>query len=210
MGADLPAPRPGHQSVEPSWRTWTRDDGTIADGLDGQTWYVDLVTVADHEGGLLATDLYLDVMLCPDGRHPRLLDLDELADAVDAGLDSAVATDGLRRFQAFLDRHVYPGRRPSAEYADFPPAAIAELVTAPPSGDRLRYDVASPRDRCRRIESRTGAAPRRGVDSSAVLRVPSSAADESTTQPDSPTRFVCGSPSVLPLSTTDESRSAPH
>lgn len=42
-----------------------------------------------------------------------LLDLDEFADAIEAGqLDIGTAADGLRRWQRFLDRHLHAARDP--------------------------------------------------------------------------------------------------
>jgi predicted RNA-binding protein associated with RNAse of E/G family len=52
---------------------------------DHQTpaWYVDLMHMTDRGGELVARDLYIDVMIPTDGRHQRLLDLDEFADAIE-------------------------------------------------------------------------------------------------------------------------------
>jgi hypothetical protein len=64
-----------------------------------------------------------------DGRHQRMLDLDEFADAIEAGdLPLGVAIDGLRRWQRFLDTYVHHDRDPRAAWTNFPPAQISELA----------------------------------------------------------------------------------
>lgn len=121
----------------PVWRTMSTVDGRVVEAVDAEqpaptTWYVDLVTVAEEPGGIVVRDLYADVMVPTDGRHQRMLDLDELADAVAAGdLDVPTALDGLRRWQRFLDRHLHAARGPRPEWTDFPPSAIRELVALP-------------------------------------------------------------------------------
>src|SRR3974377_100138 len=70
-------------------------------------------------------DLYIDVLVPTDGRHQRLLDLDEFADAIEAGqLDVSTAIDGLRRWQRFLDRHLHAARDPHDQWTDFPPRRL--------------------------------------------------------------------------------------
>jgi hypothetical protein len=96
------------------------------------TWYVDLVHVTHNAEEIVVRDLYIDVMVPVDGRHQRELDLDEYADAIEAGaLDTASAIDGLRRWQRFLDRHLHADRFPQAGWTDFPPARIQELADLP-------------------------------------------------------------------------------
>jgi hypothetical protein len=76
--------------------------------------------------------LYIDVLVPTDGRHQRLLDLDEFADAIDAGqLDVGTAVDGLRRWQLFLDRHWHAARDPHGQWTDFPPRRLRELAGLP-------------------------------------------------------------------------------
>ena len=58
-----------------------------AEGRD--TWYVDLVSVEQDGSSFAFRDIYIDVMVPMDGRHHRLLDLDEFADAIDSGVLSA-------------------------------------------------------------------------------------------------------------------------
>ena len=58
-----------------------------------------------------------------------MLDLDEFADAIGDGLlSSEQATDALRRWQQFLDRHLHAERAPVGAWTDFPPAAIRPLL----------------------------------------------------------------------------------
>lgn len=125
----------GVSFANPCWARCTRPDGTIVDrhaeGRD--TWYVDLVTVEQEAHRYTFRDLYIDVMVPMDGRHYRLLDLDEFAEAIDQGsLTVREATDALRRWQQFLDRHLHSERAPAGTWSDFPPAAIGALREMPP------------------------------------------------------------------------------
>ena len=71
-------------------------------------------------------------MVPTDGRHYRMMDLDEFADAIDAGsLSLRQATDALHRWQQFLDRDLHAERAPVATWTDFPPAAILPLLELP-------------------------------------------------------------------------------
>ena len=121
----------------PCWRTVVTPQGRSLPGVDaahteGITWYIDLLHVTDHGSEVIVRDLYIDVMVPTDGRHYRQLDLDEFADAIDAGVVPAeVATDALRRWQLFLDRHLHHDRDPTAQWTDFPPKAIKELAALP-------------------------------------------------------------------------------
>ena len=125
----------GVSFANPCWARCTRPDGSIVDrhaeGRD--TWYVDLVTVEQAANRYTFRDLYIDVMVPMDGRHYRLLDLDEFADAIDQGsLTVWEATDALRRWQRFLDRHLHSAPAPIYRWSDFPPAAIGALLEMPP------------------------------------------------------------------------------
>jgi len=95
-------------------------------------WYVDLVTIdRDQQGGYVLRDLFIDVMI-RYGAGPRMLDLDEIADAQEAGwISTAQLLDGLRRWQRFLDRHLHTSRFPQEGFSDFPPAAIRPLTKLP-------------------------------------------------------------------------------
>lgn len=86
------------------------------------TWYIDLLDVAEEDGRLMFRDLWIDVMVPTDGRHYRMLDLDEFADAVEQRLlPLEVALDGLRRWQRFLDEFLHHERDPRATWTDFRP-----------------------------------------------------------------------------------------
>jgi Protein of unknown function (DUF402) len=113
----------------PAWRS-TR--GVDRDKSGPDTWYVDLVHVTTGPGSIVVRDLYIDVLVPVDGRHQRLLDLDEFADAIEAGqLDAGTAVDGLRRWQRFLDRHLHAARDPAGQWTDFPPQRLRALAALP-------------------------------------------------------------------------------
>jgi Protein of unknown function (DUF402) len=122
--------------AQPCWRRATTDAGDIVPGVDPDqdepAWYVDLMHVTDRGDEIIARDLYIDVMVPADGRHQRLLDLDEFADAIEYGtLRTDAAIDGLRRWQRFLDTYVHRDRDPRGAWSDFPPRAIARLAALP-------------------------------------------------------------------------------
>lgn len=127
----------GVSFAQPCWQYVLEADGTRTPSLDSEdtddrSWYVDLVEVSGGPEHYTVTDLYVDVIVSCDGRGHRMLDLEELADALAQGaITQAQVVDGLRRWQAFLDRHLYAGRDPSREWRDFPPAAIQALAEVP-------------------------------------------------------------------------------
>jgi predicted RNA-binding protein associated with RNAse of E/G family len=84
-----------------------------------ERWYVDLVDVqwADPQT-LVLEDLWLDVIVEANGPTYRLIDLEELADALLAGATTIERMHApLRALQRFLDEHLHGGK-------DFPPAAL--------------------------------------------------------------------------------------
>jgi Protein of unknown function (DUF402) len=94
----------GVSFANPCWARPVRPDGTVVDrALEGRdTWYVDLVSVERNGTTYVLRDLYIDVMVPLDGRHYRMLDLDEFANAIDSGvLSTSQATNALRRWQRF-------------------------------------------------------------------------------------------------------------
>jgi hypothetical protein len=123
--------------TQPCWRAVTAAGGEVRPGLDaaaggGTTWYVDLLHLTDVGDGVIARDLYADVIVPVDGRHQRMLDLEEFADAIEDGsMPVEVAVDGLRRWQRFLDRHLHTDRDPRHGWSDFPPRAIEALAALP-------------------------------------------------------------------------------
>src|SRR6266540_2128263 len=124
----------GVSFANPCWMRCTNADGSVteADPLGADGWYVDLVTVEVHGHRYTFRDLYIDLMVPTDGRHARMLDLDEYADALANGTLSAdEAIDGLRRWQLFLDRYIHANRWPLVGWSNFPPASIRELRDLP-------------------------------------------------------------------------------
>jgi hypothetical protein len=113
----------------PAWRSTLGADR----GKSGpDTRYVDLVHVMDDQNSVVVRDLYIDVLVPTDGRHQRLLDLDEFADAMESGqLDADTAVDGLRGWQRFLDRHLHAARDPRDQWTDFPPQRLHDLAALP-------------------------------------------------------------------------------
>ncbi|MFW6598452.1 DUF402 domain-containing protein [Propionibacteriaceae bacterium Y2011] len=118
----------------PCWAAHTRPDGSVftLPPEANDAWYVDLVTVEQPDPTtFVVRDLFLDVMIA-DGRQPRMLDLDEIADAHEAGwITTGQLRDGLRRWQRFLDQHVHASRFPQSVPTDFPPAVISSLAEIP-------------------------------------------------------------------------------
>jgi Protein of unknown function (DUF402) len=125
----------GVSFANPCWQRAINADGSTVecDPMGKDSWYVDLVTVeALDPNRYTFRDLYIDVIVPTDGRHYRMLDLDEYADAiVDGRLSLSQAADGLGRWQRFLDRYLHGRRWPRAEWADFPPASVRGLLNAP-------------------------------------------------------------------------------
>jgi Protein of unknown function (DUF402) len=118
--------------VSMSLPAWRPSAGGDRDRGGPVTWYVDLVHVTARPGSVIVRDLYIDVLVPTDGRHQRLLDLDEFADALEAGqLDVGIAADGLRRWQRFLDRHLHAARDPQDGWTDFPPRRLRKLAALP-------------------------------------------------------------------------------
>lgn len=106
----------------------------FVDQLEGG-WYVDLVDLVDlGDDRFEVRDLYVDFVIPPTGRRYEVLDLDELADAMEDGSLSPAQVSGvLRNAQRFVDRHLrdLDTERPT-EFPDFPPATIRPLVDLAP------------------------------------------------------------------------------
>jgi hypothetical protein len=98
-------------------------------------WYVDLVMWQQSGKRFDITDFDIDLFVPTDGRPYRTLDLDEFADAIEAGeFTIAQVLDGLRRWQIFLDRHLHifgPGKDVDHGWRDFPPKSIDPLRRLP-------------------------------------------------------------------------------
>ena len=123
------------------WGRHYRPDGQVVEGDVSGTWYVDLVSVEQADSRYTFLDLYIDAMVPVDGRHYRMLDLDEFANALAEGrLSMADAVDALRRWQTFLDRYLHVDRFPQGHWSDFPPAAIKPLLDMDqPFGEPVRW-----------------------------------------------------------------------
>jgi len=134
----------GVSFANPCWVRAGNPDGSVfeVDPKGADSWYVDLVTVDVQGDRYTFRDLYIDVIIPTDGRHHRMLDLDEFADAMAEGtLSLEDAIDGLRRWQRFLDRYLHADRWPQAEWSDFPPASIRSLFELPaPFADPVRWE----------------------------------------------------------------------
>ena len=132
----------GVSFANPCWVRQTKPDGSVVevDPRGRDSWYVDLVKVEVQCDRYIFRDLYIDVIVPTDGRHYRMLDLDEYADAMSDGtlpLDDAI--DGLRRWQHFLDRYLHTDRWPVGAWSDFPPQSIHQLFELPaPSAEPVR------------------------------------------------------------------------
>jgi hypothetical protein len=98
-------------------------------------WYIDLIEVEQPEPKrLVIHDLYVDLLIPPRAVRYDLLDLDELADALQAGaIDTRTASKVLRNTQHFIDRHLRtPGQAEPTTWPDFPPAVVRPLLDLPP------------------------------------------------------------------------------
>jgi len=134
----------GVSFANPCWVRAGNPDLSVfeVDPKGADSWYVDLVTVDVQGDRYTFRDLYIDVIIPTDGRHHRMLDLDEFADAMAEGtLSLEDAIDGLRRWQRFLDRYLHADRSPQAEWSDFPPVSIRSLFELPaPFADPVRWE----------------------------------------------------------------------
>lgn len=99
-------------------------------------WYVDLVEI-DERGDIIGVrDRYVDFLVGPPELPYRVLDLDELGDAMLAGiLTPTQAADVLTAAQTFADRYLQRKGDYTAGWPDFPPAALEPLrdITIPAS-----------------------------------------------------------------------------
>ncbi len=87
------------------WQVLTPDEGAL------MCWYCNISTPATlRDGAITFRDLLLDVLLLPDGRR-QVLDRDDLARALDEGLDPALAATaeaGVREVLDLIDRRLPP------------------------------------------------------------------------------------------------------
>jgi Protein of unknown function (DUF402) len=134
----------GVSFANPCWCRVRNADGSVTevDQRGEHSWYVDLITVEVQDDVYTFRDLYADVIVPTDGRHYRMLDLDEYADAIaDKTLSLEEAVDGLRRWQRFLDRYLHADRWPLDTWSDFPPRSIHQLSELPaPFTDPVKWE----------------------------------------------------------------------
>jgi hypothetical protein len=81
----------GVSLVQPYWQYVLQPDGSRVGGVDhdslgDRSWYVDLVEVVGGPDEYRIRDLFADVIVASDGRGHRMLDLEELADALADGV----------------------------------------------------------------------------------------------------------------------------
>jgi len=92
-----------------------------------ERWYIDLVGVRwIDDQTLVLEDLYIDLIVEGSGPAYRIIDLNDLADALIEGkVNVETMAEPLHRLQRFLDDHLHGGK-------DFPPAAIRPFLDSPP------------------------------------------------------------------------------
>ncbi|MBT4503293.1 MAG: DUF402 domain-containing protein [Gemmatimonadetes bacterium] len=86
-------------------------------------WYADLIHVEWITDSLIEiTDLYLDIIIEENGPTYRMIDFDDLADALAHDkVDTQILSNALRGLQTFLDNHLHFGK-------DFPPEIIKPFL----------------------------------------------------------------------------------
>ena len=96
-------------------------------------WYVDLVEIERTDTGLVVHDLYVDFLIPPAVDRYQILDLDELAEALQDGkLTAAQCADVLTTTQRFVDRYLRrPEEGPNGPSAVFPPPEVVALEQLP-------------------------------------------------------------------------------
>lgn len=91
-------------------------------------WYIDLVEIHEQGDTIHVADHYADLIVGPPGLPYRVLDLDELGEALTSGaLTVAQVAHVLAATQAFVDRHLQGKDHTGPGWPDFPPAALAAV-----------------------------------------------------------------------------------
>lgn len=95
-------------------------------------WYVDVVECFLRDGEVTVLDRYIDFIVPARASPYRVLDMEELADALSDGhISVGAAAKALRSAQAFVDTYLHRvGERQGADWKDFPPAAISPYIEA--------------------------------------------------------------------------------
>ncbi|RZQ65936.1 DUF402 domain-containing protein [Amycolatopsis suaedae] len=91
-------------------------------------WYIDLVDIREQGDTIHVTDHYVDFIVGPPGLPYRVLDLDELGEAMTSGkLAPAQVAHVLTATQTFADRHLLGKDHRGPGWLDFPPTALAPV-----------------------------------------------------------------------------------
>ncbi len=88
-------------------------------------WYVDLVEISERGSRIQVADHYLDFIVGPPGLPYRVLDMDELGEAmINGALTAEQVAHVLSAGQAFVDRYLQGKDHYGPEWPDFPPVAL--------------------------------------------------------------------------------------
>jgi hypothetical protein len=95
-------------------------------------WYVDVVECFVRDEEVTVFDRYIDFIVPPRTSPYRVLDLEELADAMSDGhISIGAAAKALRAAQAFVDTYLHRvGEHQGPSWKDFPPASIGPYIEA--------------------------------------------------------------------------------
>lgn len=96
-------------------------------------WYVDLVDISHTDEGLIVHDMYVDFLIPPTLDRYQVLDLDEFADALQAGkLTPTQSATVLSQTQTFINHYLRgPEEGPNGPTRQFPPPAVTALEQLP-------------------------------------------------------------------------------
>ncbi|GAA1113000.1 hypothetical protein GCM10009630_07710 [Kribbella jejuensis] len=96
-------------------------------------WYVDLVEIEHSDAGLVVHDLYADLLIPPAANRYQVLDLDELAEALQAGaITPAQCATVLTNTQRFINRYLRGEEEgPVGPAQKFPPGEVSALEQLP-------------------------------------------------------------------------------
>src|SRR5688572_189847 len=107
-------------------------------------WYVDIVECFVDGDDVTVIDRYIDFIVPPSGASPyRVIDLEELGDALEAGdISVEAAARALRAAQAFVDTFLHRrGEVQGGSWKDFPPTSVRPYVV---ENRRLSADDVTP------------------------------------------------------------------
>lgn len=96
-------------------------------------WYVDLVDISHTDEGLIVHDMYVDFLIPPTLDRYQVLDLDEFADALQAGkLTPTQSATVLSQTQTFINHYLRgPEEGPNGPTRQFPPPPVTALEQLP-------------------------------------------------------------------------------